>query len=219
MQPLGSQVTKETEGRPAIRSVHIVDDDLAVARTVARTASSVDFEANIFASPAEFLDRLDELEPAIVCLDIKMPGMSGIELLKVLTKMRPDWPVIMLTGYAEVGSTIEAFRSGAIHFLRKPFKQRELLSALQEAAEVGRRRLSQAVDQEQLEALQRLTPRERQILEAIAQGLQSKEIAWKLAISIRTVDLHRSNILAKLSARNTSQAVAIARAAALKGMD
>ena len=210
---------KEAEGGTAIGSVHIVDDDPGVARTVARVAGSIGFEARIFGSPAEFLDKLDELGPAIICLDIKMPGMSGIQLLKVLTKKRPDWPVIMLTGYAEVGSAIEAFRSGAIHFLRKPFKQQELKVAFEEAAAVGRRRLSQAVDQGQLEALQRLTPRERQILETIAQGLQSKEIAWKLGISIRTVDLHRSNILSKLSARNTSQAVAIARAAALKGVD
>ena len=200
-----------------IRIVYIVDDDLAVARTVARTARLVGFEANIFGSPAEFLNALDSLQAGCVCLDVKMPGMSGIELLKILTRRRPDWPVIMLTGYAEVGAAIEAFRSGAIHFLRKPFQREEMLAALEEAAEVGKTRLSQAVDQEKLDALQRLTAREREILDRIAHGLQSKEIAWKLGISVRTVDLHRSNILAKLSARNTSQAVAIARAAALKG--
>lgn len=198
--------------------VYIVDDDLAVGRTVARAARSIGFETRTFGSPAEFLEALDDLESGCVCLDIKMPGMSGIELLKVLTGRRPEWPVIMLTGYAEVGSAVEAFRLGAIHFLRKPFKQGELVSAIEEAAEVGRRRLSQSVGQEQLEALRRLTARERQVLDRIAQGMQSKEIAWHLGISIRTVDLHRSNILAKLSARNTSQAVAIARAAALRGV-
>ena len=210
-------MTQDIQMEPGIKTVHIVDDDLAVARTVARTARSAGFEAHIFGSPAEFLDDLDSLAPGCVCLDIKMPGMSGIELLKILTKRRPDWPVIMLTGYAEVGATIEAFRSGAIHFLRKPFQRKELLAALEEAAAIGKRRLSQAVDQEQLQALQRLTAREREVLDRIAHGLQSKEIAWKLGISIRTVDLHRSNILSKLSARNTSQAVAIARAAASKG--
>ena len=193
--------------------VHIVDDDEAVARTVARTARSIGFETRQFASPAGFLGSLDELEPGIICLDIKMPGMSGIELLKLLLKKQIDWPVIMLSGFAEVGSTIEAFRSGAVHFLRKPFKQAELVAALTEAAEIGRRRLSHAVDPRQLEALKRLTQRERQVLEEIARGLQSKEVAWKLGISVRTVDVHRSNILAKLSARNTSQAVAIVRAA------
>lgn len=199
--------------------VHIVDDDEAVARTVARTARSIGFETRQFASPAGFLGSLDELEPGIICLDIKMPGMSGIELLKLLLKKQIDWPVIMLSGFAEVGSTIEAFRSGAVHFLRKPFKQAELVAALTEAAEIGRRRLSQAIDPKQLEALKRLTQRERQVLEEIARGLQSKEVAWKLGISVRTVDVHRSNILAKLSARNTSQAVAIVRAADHKAID
>jgi two-component system response regulator FixJ len=199
--------------------VHIVDDDEAVARTVARTARSIGFETRQFASPAGFLGSLEELEPGIICLDIKMPGMSGIELLKLLLKKQIDWPVIMLSGFAEVGSTIEAFRSGAVHFLRKPFKQAELVAALTEAAEIGRRRLSHAVDPRQLEALKRLTQRERQVLEEIARGLQSKEVAWKLGISVRTVDVHRSNILAKLSARNTSQAVAIVRAADHKAID
>lgn len=206
-----------TNGVESTGIVHVVDDDLAVARTVARTARSIDFEAHIYGSPAEFLERLEGLEPGCVCLDIKMPGMSGIDLLKILTRRRPDWPVIMLTGYAEVGATIEAFRSGAIHFLRKPFQREELVAALEEAAEIGKVRLRQAVDQKQLDALRRLTAREREILDRIAHGLQSKEIAWKLGISVRTVDLHRSNILSKLSARNTSQAVAIARAAHPKG--
>ena len=206
------------EQRDVVR-VHIVDDDEAVARTVARTARSIGFETRQFASPAGFLGSLDELEPGIICLDVKMPGMSGIELLKLLMKKQIDWPVIMLSGFAEVGSTIEAFRSGAVHFLRKPFKQAELVEALTEAAEIGRRRLSQAIDPKQLEALKRLTQRERQVLEEIARGLQSKEVAWKLGISVRTVDVHRSNILAKLSARNTSQAVAIVRAAGHKGID
>jgi len=206
------------EQRDVVR-VHIVDDDEAVARTVARTARSIGFETRQFASPAGFLGSLDELEPGIICLDVKMPGMSGIELLKLLLKKQIDWPVIMLSGFAEVGSTIEAFRSGAVHFLRKPFKQAELVEALTEAAEIGRRRLSQAIDPKQLEALKRLTQRERQVLEEIARGLQSKEVAWKLGISVRTVDVHRSNILAKLSARNTSQAVAIVRAAGHKVID
>ena len=215
----GSRLGKDIPADGAAGLVHIVDDDEAVARTVARTARSIGFGTRQYGSPAEFLGLLDELEPGVICLDIKMPGMSGIDLLKLLSKKQVDWPVIMLTGFAEVGSAIEAFRSGAIHFLRKPFKQLELADALREAAEIGRRRLSQAVDPKQLEALQRLTPREREVLEEIAQGLQSKEIAWKLGISVRTVDVYRSSILAKLSARNTSQAVAIVRAVGLKALD
>jgi two-component system, LuxR family, response regulator FixJ len=215
----GARLEKDHPAVGAAGLVHIVDDDQAVARTVARTARSIGFETRLFGSPAEFLGLLDELEPGVICLDIKMPGMSGIELLKLLSRKQVDWPVIMLTGFAEVGSAIEAFRSGAIHFLRKPFKQLELADALKEAAEVGRRRLSRAVDPAQVKALGRLTAREREVLDDIAAGLQSKEIAWKLGISVRTVDVHRSNILAKLSARNTSQAVAIVRAVGHKAED
>lgn len=143
--------------------------------------------------------------------------MNGIELLRILSGRRPDWPVIMLTAYAEVGSAIEAFRAGAIHFLRKPFTRRQLIEALVEAAEVGRSRMRRAVEPAQLAALKQLTPREWQVLDALGAGQQSKVIAWKLGISVRTVEMHRSNILAKLSARNTSQAVAIARSADLLG--
>ncbi len=200
-------------GNPQAAIVYVVDDEPAVARTIARTIKSGGFDPRMFNSPAEFLDALDDLEPGLVCLDVKMPEISGIELLKILTKRRPEWPVIMLTGHAEVGSTIEAFRSGAIHFLRKPFQKDMLLEALEEAAQVAKSRQNRKVDEKQLVALQRLTSREREILDEIAAGLHSKEIAWKLGISIRTVDVHRSNILSKLSAKNTSQAVAIARAA------
>jgi two-component system response regulator FixJ len=102
-----------------------------------------------------------------------------------------------------------------VHFLSKPFKKEELLAALKEAAEVGRRRMQIAGEREQAKALEKLSNREREVLAAIAEGKQSKAIAWELGISVRTVDLHRSNILAKLSARNTSQAVAIAKAGGL----
>jgi two-component system, LuxR family, response regulator FixJ len=193
--------------------VYIVDDDAAVARTIARAAASAGFETRIFGTTADFLACLDELKPGSVCLDIKMPGMSGIELLKLVSKRRPDLSIVMLTGHAEVGSTVEAFRSGAIHFLQKPVKREELIDALRETSRIVRQRQNQAIDPSQLQAFQRLTQRERQILNAIAQGLQSKEIAWKLEISIRTVDVHRANILAKLGARTTAQAVAIGRAA------
>lgn len=201
-------------GKSTATIVYVVDDEAAVARTIARTMRSGGFDPRTFCSPAEFLDALEDLEPGLVCLDVKMPEMNGIELLKILSRKRPEWPVIMLTGHAEVGSTIEAFRSGAIHFLRKPFQKKMLLEALEEAAEVAKSRQSRRIDEKQLAALQRLTSREREILDEIAAGLHSKEIAWKLGISIRTVDVHRSNILSKLSAKNTSQAVAIARAAA-----
>lgn len=210
------QVDPDPTACPAeLLRLYIVDDDLAVARTIARAAATIGFAAQIFGSAADFLGRLGDLQPACVILDIRMPGMSGLELLEKLRAERPDWPVVMLTGHAEVGAAVQSFRSGAVHFLSKPFKKEELLAALREAADVGRRRMRLAGDREQAKALEKLSNREREVLAAIAEGKQSKAIAWELGISVRTVDLHRSNILAKLSARNTSQAVAIAKAGGL----
>lgn len=195
-----------------MKRLYIVDDDPAVARTVARSASSIGFETRIFDSASALLASLDELDHGCVVLDVRMPGMGGLDLLDILKSKCPGWPVVMLTAYAELGSAVRSFRAGAVHFLAKPFKRVELLAALDEAAALAERRARLTLDPGQVAAIGRLTPREKQILAAIAEGLQSKAIAWKLGISVRTVDLHRSNILAKLSVRNTSQAVAIAKA-------
>jgi len=197
--------------------LYIVDDEPAVARIVAKAAQTIGFSTQTFSSATHFLDIIDELQPGSVLLDIKMPGMSGLELLEELKEQRPEWPVVMLTGHAEVGSAVQSFRSGAVHFLSKPFKKAELLEALTEAAAIGQRRRRRAGDRQQAQALEKLTKREREILAALSAGKQSKTIAWELGISVRTVDLHRSNILSKLSARNTSQAVAIAKAGDLLG--
>jgi len=195
--------------------LYVVDDELAVARTIARAAATIGFSPQLFGSAAEFLEKLDALDQGCILLDIRMPGMSGLELLDELTEKRPDFPVVMLTGHAEVGAAVHSFRSGAVHFLSKPFKKAELLAALEEAAEIGRRRSRRAAGRKQAEELAKLSKREQEILGAIAEGKQSKTIAWELGISVRTVDLHRGNILSKLSARNTSQAVAIAKAAGI----
>jgi two-component system response regulator FixJ len=204
-----------TEGSKEKVPLYIVDDDLAVARTVARAAQGEEFEPRIFGSAGEFLESLSELAPGCILLDVRMPGMTGLELLDELKERRPELPVVMLTGYAEVGTAVHSFRSGAVHFLKKPFKKAELLEALRECAEVGAKRQKIAASREELKALEKLSKREREILSAIAEGKQSKAIAWELGISVRTVDLHRSNILAKLGARNTSQAVGLAKAGGL----
>lgn len=204
----------EPTGRREPTHLYIVDDEPAVARTVARAAQTIGFSPQVFGSAGAFLERVDELDQGCILLDIRMPGMSGLELLEELTERHPEWPVVMLTGHAEVGAAVQSFRSGAVHFLSKPFKKAELLDALRECAEIGRRRMRQAGSREQVQALEKLSKREREVLGAIAEGKQSKAIAWDLGISVRTVDLHRSNILAKLGARNTSQAVAIAKAGA-----
>lgn len=189
--------------------VHIIDDDAAVGRTLGRHARQSGWEVTLHASADDFLAALDELGFGCIVSDINMPGTTGIELLGVLNSRCPEWPVVMITAYAEVDAAVTAFRSGAVHFLRKPFSRADFLAALAEADEVGRRRRDEASRRRQTVSLQSLTARETEVLNALAEGLQSKNIAWQLGISARTVEMHRSNILAKLGARNTSQAVGL----------
>lgn len=194
--------------------VHIIDDDQAMARTVARFAEQGNCETILYASADEFLGQLGDLPYGCIVTDIRMPGTSGTDLIEILCRDRPELPVIMMTGFGELDAAIRSFRHGAIHFLRKPFKRAELISALREAAKVGEHRKAEAERRQECAAVQNLTRREAEVLAALARGLQSKTIAWELGISIRTVEMHRSNILAKLGARNTSQAVGLLRMAA-----
>ena len=194
--------------------VHIVDDDEAVARTVARLVRQEGWESCAHASADAFLRDLDAQAFGPIICDIKMPGMSGTELVELLHQRCPEWPVIMVTGHADLTAAVRSFRHGAVHFLEKPFRRPDLISALREAAEIGERRRADAARRQQSVSISKLTSREAEILEALAQGLQSKTIAWEFGISTRTVEMHRSNILAKLEARNTSQAVGLYRMAA-----
>lgn len=194
--------------------VYIIDDDQAVARTLARFAAQGGWDTILYASADEFQTHLEGLPHGCILSDIQMPGMSGTDLIELLHRERPDLPVVMMTGFGELSAAVRAFRSGAVHFLQKPFKRAELLLALTEAMEVGNRRREEARRRQEAGVVEKLTRREVEVLDALAKGHQSKTIAWDLGISIRTVEMHRSNILAKLGASNTSQAVGLFRMAA-----
>ena len=190
--------------------VNIVDDDDLVRQTMARCVTGEGWCVAIHGSAEAFLAAMDDLPFSCVVLDIRMPGMSGIELLQLLRERRPEWPVIMVTGSREIASAISSFRQGAVNFIQKPFKTESLLAAIREAADLGELRRAEATKRQELGIMRTLTLREREVLRALSEGLQSKTIAWQLGISARTVDMHRSNILTKLRARNASQAVAMA---------
>ena len=190
--------------------IYVVDNDPLICRTLARMLQCDGIEARTFASADAFLEELEGLDFGCVMLDIEMPDHNGLEVLTTILRQKPAWPVIMVSGSTAVDDAIAAFRRGAIHFLRKPFRRGELQSALAEASKIGAER--QAAHERRTRAEQvHLTCRERQILSSMADGLQTKTIAWQLELSVRTVDMHRSNILAKLSARNAAEAVTVAR--------
>jgi two-component system response regulator FixJ len=188
--------------------VYIVDDDAKIRTMVGRMLACAGRESQEFASATAFLQALPTLPPGCVLLDINMPDESGLAVLTRLERL--PLPVIMVSGSPDVGDAITAFRRGAVHFVRKPFRRAALLDALTEAQAVLSARQAEIARRAAAERIH-LTPREREVLGAMAEGRQSKAIAWQLGLSIRTVEMHRSNLLAKFGATNATQAVATAR--------
>jgi two-component system response regulator FixJ len=176
---------------------------------VTRMLAGETAECQAFETAAAFLDALDTLPFGCVLLDVHMPDHNGLEVLQEVLLRRP-FPVIMASGSTDMDDAITSFRRGAVHFLRKPFDRRTLMTTLAEAETIGLRHKA-AAERRELASQIRLTPREQQVLEATAAGQQSKSIAWRLGLSVRTVEMHRSHFLTKLGAANASQAVAIAR--------
>lgn len=197
-----------------VKLVHLVDDDAAIRRSVGFMLKTSGHEVETYESGAELLKKADHLEQGCVLLDIRMPGMDGLEVQQALQEKGVTLPVIIMTGHGDVGLAVKAMKAGAVDFIEKPFEKDTLVSALEE----GFRRLSrkEATTDRQKNAevrLQALTPRERDVLNGLAQGFPNKTIAYDLGISPRTVEIHRANLMAKMEVRSLSEALRIAFAA------
>jgi two-component system response regulator FixJ len=190
--------------------VYVVEDDAAIRRMVAHLIELSGRSVRTFPSAAAFLNQVEALPYGCLLLDIGLPDSSGLDVLASMLARELPWPVVMVSGTTDVGDAVEAFRRGAIHFLRKPFRCEELDRVLAEANAVGLERFCDYERRRQALSIA-LTLREREVLSAMARGEQTKVIAWSLGLSARTIDMHRGNILTKLSARNASQAVSKAR--------
>jgi two-component system response regulator FixJ len=193
---------------PAQRLAYIVDDDRDMRMSLRMLLQEDAIEARPFLSAADFLDALDELKPGPVLLDVRMPVMDGIALLEALAERGVRWPVIMMTGHAEVPLAVRAMKLGAIDFLEKPFPYEEVSALMARAFELLDAQARSGGDMR--EKLERLTARERQILDAVARGLSNKEIATELDLSHRTVEMHRARMMRRLGARRISEVIAMA---------
>jgi two-component system response regulator FixJ len=196
------------------RLVHLVDDDDSVRRSVGFMLKTSGFQVRSYSSGAELLKEAKSVEPGCILLDIRMPGMDGLQVQQALKVAGVSLPVIIMTGHGDVPLSVKAMKAGAVDFLEKPFAKQALLSSIDE----GFRRLSQkeATGERRADAevrLQALTPRERDVLDGLAQGLPNKTIAYDLGISPRTVEIHRANLMTKLGVRSLSEVLRIAFAA------
>ncbi|HTP50249.1 MAG TPA: response regulator [Anaeromyxobacteraceae bacterium] len=188
--------------------VCVVDDDPAFRRTLEGFLRAAGLEVETFGSPGEFLARPSGPATACLVLDLQMPGMSGLELQEALAGAAATLPIVFVSGTADVRSSVKAMRSGAADFLEKPFDGAELLQAIERA--VARGAAERAERQSRAEGrslLERLTPRERQVCDLVAQGLLNKQIAALMGTSEHTVKVHRAHALQKLGANSVPDLV------------
>jgi two-component system response regulator FixJ len=185
--------------------VHLIDDDDGVRQALAFLLASSGFAVRVYESAMDFLSAAAELPSGCVVTDVRMPGMSGLELQRQLKIRRIDLPVIVMTGHGDVALAVEVMKAGAIDFIEKPFRDEVLISAIRiamgRAAEGARRDDEAGAIQARLKAL---SPREVQVLEGLVAGSPNKTIAYDLKISARTVEVHRANLMTKMNAGSLS---------------
>jgi two-component system, LuxR family, response regulator FixJ len=197
-----------------LRLVHLVDDDEAIRRSAGFMLKTAGMHVRTYENGVELLKSAPNLEPGCILLDIRMPGMDGLEVQEALKARGVALPVIIMTGHGDVSLAVQAMKAGAVDFIEKPFEKAVLLSAIEQGVE--RLKRSHAGHERADEAavrLQALTPREREVLDGLAKGLPNKTIAYDLGISPRTVEIHRANVMTKLEVRSLSEALRLAFAA------
>lgn len=193
------------------RTVHIVDDDAAIRSALTMLMRSADLGVETYDSAAQFLERAADLVPGCVLLDVRMPGLNGLELQRELAARRIALPVVIMTGHGDVSTAVQAMKAGAVDFVEKPFDDDQILRLVEAALARGGseyRRSREAADAATL--VDQLTQRERDVLERLIAGRSNKLIAHELGISPRTVEIYRANMMEKLRARTVSEAVRIA---------
>jgi len=197
-----------TERKPTI---FIVDDDPSVRESTELMLKSVGFNVKTFVSAQDFLDARFQEGPGCVVLDVRMPGMSGLELQEKLVSVKTPLPVIFITGHGTVPMSVRAMKAGAVDFLQKPFEEQDLLDAIQRAISQQRERKSKRDEADELrKRLKALTPREYEVFSLLVTGMANKEVAYELGTSERTVKAHRARVMEKMSARSFADLVRFA---------
>lgn len=196
--------------------VHIIDDDEAVLRSLALLLRSHGHATRSYASGEQFLADITSAEPGCAVVDVRMPGIDGITLLRRLGAMNSGLPVVVVTGHADVALAVQAMKEGAVDFVEKPYTEEAMLGAVETAIARARdaRQTRAAIEQARARVAV-LTPREREVLGRLVQGLPNKVIALDLGISPRTVEIHRANVMEKLACRNLAEVIRLAATAGI----
>ena len=193
-------------------TVYIIDDEQDVRDGFQMLLKSVGLEVETYASAMDFLGQYQLDWPGCILVDIRMPGMSGIELQKKLNAMGALIPVIVISGHADVPTAVRVIQEGAVDLLEKPVSEQELLDKVQAAIDSGRELRGTYLENKEIEnCYQQLTPREKEIMNEVACGKMNKVIAYELDITTRTVELHRAHVMEKMHARSLADLVRFAQ--------
>jgi two-component system response regulator FixJ len=194
-----------------VTSVHVIDDDEAVRHSLAFLLGTAKIDVKTYDSAKAFLEAAENVKSGCIITDVRMPEVSGIDLLRRLKDLKIDLPVIVITGHGDVPLAVEAMKIGAAEFLEKPFDDEVMLAAVRSAlnrqAAISKRQAERADIDNRLAAL---SNRERDVLEGLVTGLANKQIAFNLGISPRTVEIYRANLMAKMQASSLSDLVRMA---------
>lgn len=192
-------------------TVYVIDDDTSVRSSLRWLIESVQLSVREFSTANEFLHSWRGNGTGCIILDVRMPGMSGLDLQDILAQRGVHLPVIIVTGHADVSMAVRAFKSGAFDFIEKPFNDQHLIDRIQQAIEKCRSKQIEVLrTQEALQRLATLSRREKQVLDLVIAGNSNKQIARELEISIKTVESHRSNLMSKMQVNSVSELVRLA---------
>jgi FixJ family two-component response regulator len=200
--------------------VFVVDDDAGIRSALRRLLKLHGLMVELFASGGEFLDRANLRRSGCLLLDVRMPGMNGLEVQAQLNERRIPLPVIFLTGASDIPMAVAAMRQGAVDFIEKPFDNRHLLARVRQALDQARSRIQRSADRDAvLSRCNSLTPREREVLELVTVGKTAKEIARTLGASHRTIEIHRGHLMEKMGASTLAELVRMRLLAEGDGVD
>jgi two-component system, LuxR family, response regulator FixJ len=189
-------------------TVFVVDDDDAVRTSLRLLLKSVGLPVETFGSAQEFLDAFDAERAGCLVLDIRMPGMSGLELQQRLNEIHAIIPIVFITGHGDVPMAVEAMQHGAVDFIQKPFRDQDLIDRINQALEKDRENRAGLKERDAIRRrMQQLTPREREVLDLVTKGKANKVIAGDLNVSQRTVEIHRARVMEKMGASSLAYLV------------
>ncbi|OEC96096.1 MULTISPECIES: response regulator transcription factor [unclassified Rhizobium] len=199
---------RKLQREPSEPVVFIVDDDLSMREALVDLFRSMKFDAQAFESAAALMEVASFNRPGCIVLDVRLPGLSGLDFQTQLERLGCKMPIVFMTGFGDIPMSVRAMKAGAVDFLTKPFKDQDILDAVAAAMERDAARRRQHAQSEAIALLaEHLTPREREVMKAVVTGLMNKQIAHELGISEVTVKLHRGNVMRKMEVRSVAELV------------